>query len=392
MEKLSHEGFFGHPMNRLMLEGGGLPVYDPVELAVNPMKRTQSGQLPTAQQVAAVRQGVIDFCESVHSGLALDRDVKGIDATWPVMERRFASNLGLTQLMLDYGVKSRYFYQYLYHTGLKHFAVALEAKDGYALPVSGELTFEEVPENDWCRVVCVEEPSHPARRQTDWRPQTMIRNAESIFEPGGALMPAYRHYGHRLGQTGQRVVICDSDPDILKFFELAHGAKPEALGVEFINGDAMEAMDNPEYFGQFELVRMTGFLSYFPDLGDKKELMRKAKRLLRPGGRIVGDLWVMGASLARSAYTTIWPMDPTDSHRLTPAKDEATALDEIRQLCEGIDLPFACVSDVCNGNPNCYTQTHATKKCVMFVAGEDVSESLFDAIPIAGSPYAVDAV
>lgn len=392
MDKLSHKVFYDHPMNQLMTEAGGLPVYDPVELALKPMKLTQSGQLPTDEQVEAVRTGVIEFCKTVHGGAELEADIQGINKTWPVMRSRFASNLGLTQLMLDCGAKSRYFYQYLYHTGLKHFAVALEAKDGYALPVSGKLEFERVPDGDWCQIVCVEEPSHPARRQTDWRPQSILRNAEYVFEGGAGLMPAYRNYGYPLGKLGQRIVACDSDPEILQFFEMAFGAKPEDLGIEYVVGDLMEVMDNPDYFGQFEVARMTGLLSYFPEMADKKVIMQKAKRLLRPGGLIVGDLWVMGASLARSAYTTIWPMDPTDPHRLTPAANEEAAMNDIKALCDDVGLPFACVSDVCNGNPNCHTQVNAKPKCVMFVAGEGASESLFDAVPIAGSPYDVDAV
>lgn len=392
MEKLSHEVFYDHPMNRLMMEAGGLPVYDPMELALKPLKLAQSGRRPTDEQVEAVRTGIIEFCRTVDSSAQLEADIQGLNETWPVMRQRFANSLGLTQLMLDHGVNSRYFYQYLYHTGLKHFAVALEAKDGYALPVSGKLEFERVPEGDWHQIVCVEEPSHPARRQTDWRPQSILRNAKSIFEGGAGLMPAYCNYGYPLRELGQRIVACDSGPEILRFFELKYGAKPEDVGIEYVVGDLMEVMNDPDYYGQFEVVRMTGLLSYFPDMAEKKAIMRQAKRLLHNGGLIVGDLWVMGASLARSAYTTIWPMDPTDPHRLTPAANEAAALNDIKEFCEDAGLPFACVSDVCNGNPNCYTQAHATPKCVMFVAGEGASETLFDAVPISGSPYSVDAV
>lgn len=391
MVGLSHDGFFEHPMNRAMLEGGGFPPYDPTTLALKYIKLAQSGQSPTDEQVEAVRTAVIEFCGRVHDGPALEADLRGIEATWPEMRKRFAGSLGLTQMMLDFGAQSRYFYQYLYNTGRKRYAVALETKDGLAMPVSGEMRFEEIPEGDACRLVAVEEPSHPARRQTDWRPQTILRNSGSVFEAGAGLMPAYRHHGYPLGKLGQRIVACDSDPEMLTYFPLLFGAGPEELGIEYVVGDSMEVMDDPRYYGQFDTVRLTGFLSYFPDFADKRKIMLKAKRLLRPGGAIVGDLWIAGPSLARTALTRLWPIDPTDPHRLDPAADEATALAEIKELCAAIGLPHVCLGDVCNGNSGCYTQAAARPKCMMFLATENADIAMFDPIPIAGSPYSIDA-
>lgn len=388
MEKLTGASFFQHPMNKLMLAGTDLPQYDPVELTLKPIKLAQAGVGPTDEQVEAVRTGVIDFCGTVHGGTALEKDIRGVDATWPVMRERFKGSPGLTQMMLDGGMNSRYFYQYLVLTGRKEYAVALESKDGYAMPVSGELKFEKVPKGDWHRMVCVEEPSHPARRQTDWRPQSLLRAAKTIFEGGVGLGPAYRLYGYPLGQLNQKIVACDSDERLLKYWPLLFSGN----AIELRIGDVLEVMDDPDYVGEFDLVRLTGFLSYFPKFEDKLEIMRKAARLLKPDGVIVADLWVMGASLMRTALTQLWPIDPRDPHRLAPAENESVALGEIAQLCEGIGLPYVTVSDVCNGNPNCYTQAPASGKCVMFVAGKDADLSMLDPIPIAGSPYEIDRI
>lgn len=392
MEKLSHDGFFQHPMNRAMLEGGGFPPYDPSALALKYIKLAQSGQRPTEEQVEAVRVAVTEFCKSVHGGAALEADLRGIEKTWPEMHERFANSLGLTQMMLDFGAQSRYFYQYLYNTGKKRYAVALETKDGLAMPVSGEMKFEEIPEGDACKLVAVEEPSHPARRQTDWRPQTILRNSDSIFEAGAGLMPAYRHYGYPLGKLNQRIVACDSDPEMLTYFPMLFGVNPEDVGVEYVVGDSLDVMDDPHYHGKFGTVRLTGFLSYFPKFEDKRTIMMKAKRLLRPGGKIVGDLWIAGLSLARTALIQLWPIDQNDPHRLAPAADEATALAEIDELCAAIGLPHVSLKDVCNGNSGCYTQAAAGPKCMMFLATENADITMFDPVPIAGSPYSIDAV
>lgn len=48
-KRLRTEAFFQHPMNRLMLEDGGLPMYDPQELAVKYIGLAKTGELPTEE-------------------------------------------------------------------------------------------------------------------------------------------------------------------------------------------------------------------------------------------------------------------------------------------------------------------------------------------------------
>lgn len=394
---LSQDFFFQHPMNGLMLEGGPLPQYDPTELAAKYIKLAQSGQMPTEDQVSAVKMKLVEFCRQVHGDdtEALQKDIDGIEATWKQkMHDRFARSLGLTQLMLDYGCKSRYFYQYLYITGEKMYGVALVAKDGYAVPVSaGTLehpVLEKVPENDWMLVVCVEEPSHPARRGTDGAVQSLLRNAKSVFEAGAGLMSAYLNYEYPLGKLGQRIVACDSDVRLIPYLEiLLDGHSPEEYGVEYHTADLMEMMAKPEYFGKFDVVRMTGLLSYFPDSEDKLKIMRMAQKLLNPTGVIVTDEWTMGPSLMRTALTGLWPIDPRDPHRLSPAESVDSAVAGMGKICKEIGEPYVYVGDICNGNLTCWTQARAVQKCVMFLVGRNATGDMFDLIPGATPPSIV---
>lgn len=387
MNKLSRETiFFQHPVNRLMLEGSGLPQYDPQALAIKYIQLAKSGARPTDEQVEAVRTGVIDYCRKVHGDNkeALQKDIDGINATWPEMRERFARSLSLTQMMLDYGTQSRYFYQYLILTGRNMCAVALEAKDGYAIPVSaGNMenpVFEKVPESDWMMLICVEEPSFAARRATDGAFQSLLRSSKSIFEAGAGLLPAYRHYGYPLGQLDQRIVACDADARLPDFLKLVFPQPLTTYGITYITGDLMEVMARPQYRHQFEVVRLTGILSYFPDPAERKQIIQLAHEMLVPGGVILTDDWVLGMSLVRSSLTTLWPLDPKDPHPLTPAKSAEEAIAGMDQICKGLGLPYVFVKDFCNGNRHCWTQEHATTKCVMYAVGDAAAGKPVDII------------
>jgi len=374
--------FFEHPMNRLMLEGTHLPQYDPEELAIKYIKIAKSGRKPTNEQVEAVKTGLLSFCEKTHGNnrAAFEADVRGIEQSWPTMHPILANSMGLTQMMLDYGIMSRFFYQYVYKASKREFAVALETKDGRAMPLSGEKVFETIPMDDWAMTVAVEDPNHSARRGTDGVCQTLLRNSKSIFEAGAGLMPAYRNYNYPLGQLDQRIVACDSDGRLLEYLPAVFGRPLEDYGIDYQVGNLLEVMDRPEYFGAFETVRMTGLLSYFRDFKDKMEVMQKAKRLLKRDGVIMTELWVMGPAVIRSGIIGIWPTDPNDPYLLTPSANIQAAVEEMDVICREIDLPFVHTSDVVNGNPVCWTQRRAVPKCEIFVVGRHASLDMLDMV------------
>lgn len=381
MKNEANDLLFAHPMNKLMLQDSPLTQYDPQELAIKYIAIAKSGKMPTDSQVEAVRLGLTEYCQKVwgENKAALERDLNGIEKSWPMMRQLLSKSMGLTQMMLDYGVNSRYFYQYVYVANQKMFAVALENKDGRAMPLSGEKVLEPIPLDDWAIVTGVEDPNHSARRGTDAVCQSLLRGAKTIFECGAGLMPAYRNYGYPLGQLDQRIVACDSDERLADFFPSAFdGRSLQSCNIDYLFGNAKQIMDNPEFFGKFKVVRMTGFLSYFRNFEDKLDVMRKAKRLLTDDGVIVTDLWVMGPAVARSGMIGIWPVDPNDPYLLTPSADIATAINEMTTICDDIGLPFVHTSDIINGNPIYWSQIRAVPKCEIFVVGKSATLSMLD--------------
>lgn len=375
--------FMQHPMNAAMLDPN-MPVFDPGVYCFPYIGLAQKGDMPTEEQVEGVKNGVLQYSEHVGTKKQYHEDGAGIEATWPKMEKRLAGSPGLTQLMLDHGCNSRYFYTYLCYTGMGAYALALEMKDGYGMPVSLK-GFEKIPKDDWAYIVAVEEPSHVARRFTDGIVQELLRGAGSIFEVGGALLPAYRHYGYPLGKIGQKIVTCDLESSMQVQLRKILDGPLGSYGIESITGDALLEMTNPKHFKAYDIVRMTGVLSYYPKTEEKKQFVEVAQRLLKnDNGVIVCDLQTMGPSLVRSALINLWPMDPRDPHKLTPSENVDTAIKEMSEIAKATNLDMVYKVDSCNGNPLCLTQVKALPKCVVFLLGKNVSEDMFDKVPELG--------
>ena len=370
--------FFDFPVNAAMLNPSTVP-YDPAELALKYIGIVQSGVKATESQVEAVKEGVIAYCKKVDDSETLKEDMSGIEKTWPEMRGRFMNNAGLTQLMLDYGVNSRYFYQFLWLTGRKLFAVALAIKDGLMMPVSGKMVLEQIPPTDWAWNVSTIEPVMDARKQTDYCVQSLLRGAKSIFDGGAGLAPAYSWlYDYPLGENGQQLTLCDADGRLRDYIPLLHGDALKQNKFRLVFGDYCKVA--PNYVNTVEIARLTGFLSYFQTFEKKLEIMQHSKNMLVDNGKILADTWTMGASLGRSALTTLWPSDPSDPGRLSPAKNITEAIDEMDRIAKELNLKYVYKIDECNGNPKCLSQVKAVPKCVMFLLGNDVSEDMFDPI------------
>lgn len=378
------KGFFDFSVNAPMVDPDA-PVYDPNELAMKYIKIAKSGVKPTQEQVDGVREGVEAYCRKVDDPETLKKDLAGIAKTWPVMRERFMNSAGLTQMMLDVGVNSRYWYSFLWLTGMRLFAVALAIKDGLMMPVSGEMVLEKVPPTDSAWIITTQEPVMQARKQTDYRVQTLLRNANGIILDGGAgLAPAYSWlYDYPLGRNGQELILCDADKRLAEYVPLMLGDAIERGKAKYVYGDYCKIA--PGYNGRVSVARLTGFLSYFPAFEKRLEIMRRTNDVLVSGGNgiILADLWTAGRSLLRSGITDLWPSKPTDPVRLTPAPDVDAAIDEMDRIAKELGLKYVYVVDACNGDPKygdprCLTQAKAVPKCVIFLLGRDVSVDMFD--------------
>lgn len=371
--------FYDHPLNAEMLDPGTLP-YDPLTMAMKYLGILKDGVKADAEQVEAIKDGVIAYCKQIDDDETLQKDLAGIEEIWPEMRERFLNSASLTQLILDHLLNSRYILRYLWLTGRLQFAVALEIKDGLAIPVSGGVMLEKIPQTDAAWLVVTREPVHIARRETDYCCQSLLRQAKTIFDAGAGMLPAYSSlYDYPLGENGQKLIACDSNAEIAKYLPSLFGA--EAMNkLTYVYGDVREIAARPEYAGQIWVGRLTGFLSYFPSFEQKLEIMQIMKQTLVPEGVLVVDLWTMGPSLMRSGGTTLWPSDPSNPVRLVPEKDVPTAITVMEDIAKRLELKCVHLVDQCNGDQRCLTQIKAVPKCVMFLLGNDVSEDMFDPI------------
>lgn len=163
----------------------------------------------------------------------------------------------------------------------------------------------------------------------------------------------------------------------------------EHYGIEYQIGDALEIMGRSEHLGQYDVMRMTGLLSYYPKTEEKEMFIRRALGVLVDDGVIVCDLQTMGSdmaksSLVRSALINLWPMDPDDPHKLTPSASPEAAILEMGDICRGLGLKMVWRTDFCNGNTQCTSQAAASPKCVAFLIGKHISENMFDDVPELG--------
>lgn len=373
------KNFFDFPLNAEMLDSTVKP-YDPGAMALKYLGIVKDGIKADANQVEAVREGTIAYCKQVDDPETLKRDLVGIEEMWPELRERFMKSASLTQLVLDYFLNSRYMLRYLWLTGRLQFAAALAIKDGRMIPVAGGTFFEPIPKSDGAWLVVTREPVHIARRQTDYCCQTLLRNAKSIFEVGAGMLPAYSDlYDYPLGENGQWLVACDSNPNALGYATSLLGTD-SMKNLTYICGDAREVATRPEYAKKMDIARLTGFLSYFPTLEQKMDVMQKVSGTLVSGGMIIVDQWTMGPSLARSGGTTLWPSGPSNPAPLVPSANPEVAIDEMEQIAKVLGLKCVYLIDQCNGNPKCLTQVKAVPKCVMFLLGNDVSEDMFDSV------------
>ena len=371
--------FFDFPLNAEMLDPTVKP-YDPLTMALKYLDIIKDGVKATVDQVEAIREGTIAYCKQVDDSEQLKKDLAGIEEMSTELRERFMRSASLTQLVLDHFLNSRYMLRYLWLTGRLQFAAALAIKDGLMISVAGGTVFELIPKSDAAWLVVTREPVHIARRQTDYCCQTLLRNAKSIFEAGAGMLPAYSSlYDYPLGENGQWLVACDSNPDALGYATSLLGADAMKK-LTYICGDVREIATRPEYAKQMEIARLTGFVSYFPTLEQKMDVMQKVSGTLKPEGVIIVDQWTMGPSLMRSGGTDLWPSGSSNPAPLIPSDNPNIAINEMKRIAEVLGLKCVHLEDQCNGNPKCLTQKKAVSKCVMFLLGQDVSEDMFDPV------------
>ena len=124
---------------------------------------------------------------------------------------------------------------------------------------------------------------HLTMRERRWRERVAsLAGGGYVVEVGAGTGEQALLLARSSGESGQ-VVAVDGDPSVL---EVAR-RKPGAEGVRFVEGLA-DAL--PVDAGAADAVVMTLLLHHL-DAGGKRDALREAARVLRPGGRLVVADW-----------------------------------------------------------------------------------------------------
>lgn len=151
----------------------------------------------------------------------------------------------------------------------------------------------------------------------EWRRSLEV--IESVLPGPGALVADVGggpgRYARHLAERGYRVMLVDLVP--------AHVAQAAAAAIPAAIGDAC-ALPLPS--GAVDVVLLQGPLYHLPDAAGRHSALTEARRVLRPGGRIVA------AGLSRVGRAIVTAVD---------GLDEATAWTVVTMLADGRVAPAA---------------------------------------------------
>ena len=275
--------------------------------------------------------------------------LRGLNASWPEMQKKLRRNRGMTKLMLDHGYLSQIIYPYIL-AGAG--AISLEVFFGRAFNLAGE--FVEFPVNELASYYAVWEPIGVFIRQRVAYAQQWLEQlgyGSRILSCGAGFCPEFRlnDYEWTMKYLQQRVVAVDEDEEVIKNLELVYGRDPSELGITYLKDRVENVCADLAHYRRYDAVLMQGLLSYYHDVGSNRrtvELLRGLTKTLRPGGIIICDLQVFEPTLVRCALSMGWESD------LLPDWTAESAIRRMEKACRKVGLEVVSVKiDAWNKTP-----------------------------------------
>ena len=257
--------------------------------------------------------------------------LRGLNASWPEMQKKLRRNRGMTKLMLDHGYLSKIIYPYIM-AGAG--AISLEVFFGRAFDLAGE--FVEFPVNELASYYAVQEPIGVfIRERVKYAQRLLGQRGLVVLSCGAGFCPEYRLNDFPVHNLRHRVLAVDDDEEVFDHLELVYGCNPSELGITYLKDRVENAYNNPYYHRRFDVVLMQGLLSYYNDVGSNRrtvELLKGLKRVLCPGGKIICDLQVFEPTLVRCALSMGWESD------LLPDWTAKSAIRRMSKACQKAGL------------------------------------------------------
>ncbi len=219
---------------------------------------------------------------------------------WPAVRPLLKQNAGAAQLMLEYGVHSRFVATFLCDIQRAQ-GVSLLLGHGIGHTVTDELV--ELSPTDGA-FAFYHDASFGIFRLRAKLAQGEMYKAKRILFLGGGADPALYARRYPLGELDQRIVLYDNDPQMRSYLEEIVGPL-DPLNVEYRVDSIQNVLYDQSQFGQYDLVCLLGVAAYFST--QPEVLFDGVYKLLAPGGKLVFDLQFYHPVLAFDVLVLGWP-------------------------------------------------------------------------------------
>lgn len=271
------------------------------------------------------------YLSLVDSPEQLEQDLAGLERTWPRMKEMLRNNRGMAKLMDEHGFASRYIYSYILGGAS---AISLEVFHGRAYDIAGNFT--ELSMSDMAAYYAVWEPIGVFLRERLMYAQKFLnKQFLRVLSCGAGFCPEHRLNGFPARQLHHEVLAVDADPRVHEQARMVFGCDPSELGINYRLNTVEYICDSETYAEYFDVVLAQGLLSYYHDFGNNQRtvaLLKRLKRVLKPGGIVICDLQVMEPTLLRCALSMGW------ESKLTPDLTAKMAIRRLIKACREAGL------------------------------------------------------
>lgn len=260
------------------------------------------------------------------------------EIVWPKLRQRVATNYGLAQLMLEFGVHSQL---------IPQFALDMQETPGVAIlmghgighTINDQMTM--LPLSDPAYQFFLDASFQSMRFRAKMFQETMTALSKSkknlkVAFLGGGCDPSLYARGFKPGADGRQITIFDNDPRMKKYFGQMIGDRNFSdLGIDYQLRDVTRVINNPVEYGKYDLLIVSGLVCYFlKEPGAAERFFRGLNRLLKKNGILAFDLQSANPVLMFDVEVLGW------SSMMKVFRDVKEAIMWAGDLCRAGDFEF----------------------------------------------------
>lgn len=248
---------------------------------------------------------------------------EALDASWPEMREKLRKNPALAQFMLEYGVFSEFFYPFLLRIPQ---ATTLDVAYGYGYDLLGR--YRAIPPTDAMYAFCRGDEMFAWIRRRIEGEQRFLKRAKRVLFVGGGVLQALRRNDYPLGELEQEIVAYDLNTQLEQAMPEIFPRPLAEYGISYHYENAANVYADSQYQNYFDVVDVSGVLSYRATDQELKETLNNILSVVKPCGQIVFDLQVLTPTLLFDKMLG-WKTNPA----MKPERNTTAAVNKVRKIC-----------------------------------------------------------